>query len=47
MNSLHSDLTITLEKPTNNKLPFLDTEVKLVSDKLHTNVYGKPTDTIC
>ena len=45
MNSLHSNLTFTLEKPANIKLPFLDTKVKIISNKLHTNIYRKPTDT--
>ena len=45
MNSLHSNQTFTLEKPAINKLPFLDTKVKLVLTKFHINVYRKPTDT--
>ena len=45
MKSLHSNLTFTPEISSNNKLPFLDTEVKLDLNKLHTNVYRKPADT--
>merc|ERR1712015_328487 len=45
MNAMHSNLEFTLEKSANGKLPFLDTEVKLVSNTLHTKVYRKPTDT--
>ena len=41
---MHSNLKFTIEKSANGKLPFLDTEVKLISNKLHTKVYRKPTD---
>ena len=34
-----------LKGSTNGKLPFLETEVKLDTNKLHTNVYRKPIDT--
>ncbi len=45
MNTLHPNLEFTLERSVDGKLPFLDTEVKQVSNQLHTNVYRKPTDT--
>ena len=45
MNAMLSNLKFTLEKSANGKLPFLDTEVKLISNTLHTKVYRKPTDT--
>ena len=45
MNTLKPNLEFTLEKSVNSKLPFLDTEVKQVSNQLHTNVYRKPTNT--
>ena len=45
MNTLHTNLEFTLERSVDEKLPFLDTEVKQVSNQLHTNVYRKPTDT--
>ena len=45
MNTLHSNLKFTLERSANGNLTFLDTEVKLISNRLHTNVYRKPTDT--
>ena len=45
MNTLHPNLQFTLERSNNNKLPFLDTEVKQLSNRLQTSVYRKPTDT--
>ena len=45
MNTLHPNLEFTLERSVDGKLPFLDTEVKQISNQLHTNVYRKPTDT--
>jgi len=45
MNTLHPNLEFTLERPVDGKLPFLDTEVKQISNQLHTNVYRKATDT--
>ena len=45
MNTLKPNLEFTLEKSVDSKLPFLDTEVKQVSNQLHTNVYRKPTNT--
>merc|ERR1712240_724616 len=35
----------TIERPVDGKLPFFNTEVKQISNKLHTNVYRKATDT--
>ena len=45
MNTLHPNLEFSLERPIDRKLPFLDTEVKQISNQLHTNVYRKATDT--
>ena len=45
MNTLHPNLEFTLERPVDGKLLFLDTEVKHVSNQLHTIVYRKATDT--
>ena len=41
----HSNLQFTLERSTDSRLPFLDTEVKLISNRLYTSVYRKPTGT--
>ena len=38
-------LNLDLEFIVEGKLPFLNTEVKQVSNQTHTNVYRKPTDT--
>ena len=43
--TLHQNLEFILERPVDGKLPFLDTEVKQISNQLHTNVYRKATDT--
>ena len=45
MNTQHSNLQFTLERSTEGRLPFLDTEVKLILNRLHTNIYRKMTDT--
>ena len=45
MNTLHPNLEFTLERPIDGKLPFLDTEVKQISNQIHTIVYRKATDT--
>ena len=45
MNTLHPNLEFTLERSVDGKLSFLDTEVKQVSNQLHTNVYRKALDT--
>ena len=45
MNTLYPNLKFTLERPTDGKLPFLDTEVKQISNQLHTKVYRKATGT--
>ena len=45
MNTLHPNLQFTLERSVDRKLSFLDTEVKQISNQLHTNVYRKATDT--
>ena len=45
MNTLHPNLEFTLERPVDGKQPFLDTEVKQISNQIHTNVYKKATDT--
>ena len=34
MNIIHPNLQFTLERPNNNKLPFLDTEIKKIKNKL-------------
>ena len=44
MNNLHSNLQFTLERSTDNRLPSLDTVLKLMSNRLHTSVFRKPTD---
>ena len=43
LNSLNDDLKFTMEIG-NDKLCFLDLEIKLENNKLHTTVYSKPTD---
>ena len=45
MNTLHPNLQFTLERSVDRKLSFLDTEVKQISNQLHTNVYRKATGT--
>ena len=45
MSIVHLNLEFTLERSVDGKLPFLDTEVKQISNQLHTNVYRKATDT--
>ena len=45
MNNLYLNLRFTLERSTDSRLPFLDTEMKLISNNLHTSVHRKPTDT--
>ena len=45
MITLHPNLEFTLKRPVDGKLLFLDTEVKQISNQLHTNVYRKATDT--
>ena len=45
MNTLHPNLQLTLKKPNNYKILFLDTEVKQLSNRLQTSEYRKPTDT--
>ena len=45
MNTIHPNLQFTLERPNNDKLPFLDTEIKKIKNQLQTSVYRKPTDT--
>ena len=45
MNTLHPNLKFTLERSVDEKLPFLDTGAKQVSNQLHTNVYRKTTGT--
>ena len=42
MNILHSYLEFTIERSVERKLPFLNTELKQVLNRLHTNVYRKP-----
>ena len=34
MNTIHPNLQFTIERPNDNKLPFLDTEIKKISNKL-------------
>ena len=38
MNEMQSNLKLTLEKSVNGKLPFLDTEVKPILNRLHKKV---------
>ena len=45
MNTIHPNLQFTLERPNDNKLPLLDTEIKKIKNQLQTSVYRKPTDT--
>ena len=45
MNTIHPILEFTLERSVDGKLPVCHTEVKQVSNQLHTYVYRKPTDT--
>ena len=43
MNTIHPNLQYTLERPNNNKLPVLDTEIKIKKNQQQTSVYRKPT----
>ena len=45
MNTLHPNLEFILERTVDRKLPFLNTEVKQISNQIHTNVNRKATDT--
>ncbi|CAF1001348.1 unnamed protein product [Rotaria sordida] len=45
MNKLELSIKFTLEKQTDNKLPFLDVMVERTNSELITYVYRKPTDT--
>ena len=42
---LHANLKFTVENSTNGKLPFLDVDVTIDRDGVHTGVYRKPTHT--
>ena len=45
INSQHSNIKFTVEKSTNNCLPFLNTEIKLLGDSFESCVYRKATNT--
>ena len=39
MNTIHPNLQLTLERSNENKLKFLDTEIKKIKNQLQTSVY--------
>ena len=43
MNELDSDLQFTFEE-LNKNINFLDINLKIINDKLHFDVYHKPTN---
>lgn len=45
INSKSSTIKVTLEIEKNGSLPFLDVNLTKKSDKLHTTIYRKPTNT--
>ena len=45
LNRLHPNLQFTMESENENKLPFMDVEVKKTSEELRRTVYRKPTFT--
>ena len=45
MNTVHLNMQFTSERPNDNKLLFLDTEIKHIKNQVQTSVYKKPTDT--
>ena len=45
LNRQHSNIKFTLEKETNNKLPFLDVLIEKIGWGVKTSIYKKPTDT--
>lgn len=45
VNSLHPNITFTLEKETNQKLPFLDLLLIREGDKISFEIYRKPSTT--
>ena len=45
LNGLHHRIQFTMEKEDNQKIPFLDVLVERRENKLHTDIYRKPTHT--
>ena len=45
MNTVHLNMQFTSERLNDNKLLFLDTEIKHIKNQVQTSVYKKPTDT--
>jgi hypothetical protein len=45
LNGVHQNIQVTIEKPHDNCLPFLDVLVKMDGGRLTTRVYRKPTNT--
>ena len=45
INNFHENIRFTLEKSTNNSIPFLDIKVSLDNGEITTEVYRKPTFT--
>jgi hypothetical protein len=46
-NNLHPNIKFTIEKMKNNRLPFLDTEVRFENNKLELFHYQKPSKSNC
>ena len=45
LNGLHPSLTLTMELPVDNKIPFISIEIVKNGTKLKTRVYRKPANT--
>ena len=45
LNKQHPNISFTVEEEQDNKLPYMDITVHRVGNKLHTDVYRKPTHT--
>ena len=45
MKTLYSNGQLTLVRSTDSMLSFLNTEVNLIPNRLHTDIFRKPTDT--
>ena len=45
LNKQHPNISFTVEEEQDNKLPYMDITVHRIGNKLHTDVYRKPTHT--